>query len=161
MADLSVWIPAASALFGTIIGGCITNYAASKRIDFEARQLRYNAKLKAYGDFLTESQRFLLSVGKEHTKNPDDLSDAEMDAGISYASTYSAAVLHAPEKMRVLIAQRYLASCNAAKTGEPGSVGEFYEKVNQAMHEDLRRTLERKTISVRINRLISQLRKQG
>ncbi len=158
MADLSVWIPAASALFGTIIGGCITNYAASKRIDFEARQLRYNAKLKAYSDFLTGSQRFLLSVQKEQIMNHGDLSDAELDAGVLFAGTYSAAVLHAPVEMRAEMEQFYLAVCSAARTGEPGTVGMLHGKVSHAMQEDLRRTLERKTILVSVTRLISRLR---
>lgn len=136
-------IPAAFGVLGAFVGGWITSRATIKRIDFDVKQLRYRSKADAYSAFIAEYQRFLLSVAKECIKDPDSLSDEEMDAGIRFAGIYSAALLQAPDELRGDLVLLYSAALDAVRTGDNNSAARLYSRVIDKMHKDLENTLIR------------------
>lgn len=139
---INALIPAVSGVLGAIVGGWITSRAAIKRIDFDARQLRYQSKMNAYSAFISGYQQFILTSKKEHIKAPDFLSDSEADAGIHFAGIYSAALLHAPRDLRKDLVLLYGAALDVAETGVGSQAARgLYGQVIDKMHKDLENTL--------------------
>lgn len=139
---INALIPAVSGLLGAVVGGWITSHAAIKRIDFDARQLRYQSKINAYSAFISGYQQFILTAKKERIKAPDLLSDSEADTGIHFASIYAVALLYAPCDLRKDLALLYEAALDVAETGTGSQVARgLYGQVIDKMHKDVDNTL--------------------
>lgn len=134
---LNALVPAGAALIGTLLGSLIALRATSKQIGFEAKKVRYNAKLTAYSDFLVKYQRFSLAATQSRIEGVTGLSENEIAESTAFASAYSAAVLHAPEKLRTAMEKLYVTACDEAKTGQHPNCAKYFASVVDEMQNDL------------------------